>query len=371
MTNFWQNVPRPFFVLAPMADVTDPAYRALIAKCGKLARTAGWRGGPDVTWTEFVSADGLYYLNTSTSASSSRYGGSCLRKSPRVSSAESLGQTIFSPTSSFAALNPLMRDLQFTEAERPIVAQFFSSKPEMIAYAAKLAEELGFDGVDINMGCPDRAIERQGAGAALIKTPELAVELIQAAKAATSLPVSVKTRIGFNTEIMSEWLPVLLKAEPAALTLHLRTRKEMSLVPAHWELMQKAVEIRNELGSKTLLIGNGDVKDLGDARAKAVETGCDGVMLGRAIFGNPWVFAGRKSGDTPLAEKLATLVELAQEFEKLSPQKNFAILKKHIKAFVTGFDGAAELRALLMETENAETLSVAVDKYLAGKQHHS
>jgi tRNA-dihydrouridine synthase len=344
---FWDKLERPFFVLAPMADVTDPAYRALIAKCGK----------PDVTWSEFVSADGLYYLNN---APQSRFGESRLRKSPRVSSASGLGQTIFSPTFSSAATNPLMRDLQFSEAERPIVAQFFSSKPEMIAYAAKLAEELGFDGVDINMGCPDRSIERQGAGACLIKTPEHAVELINAAKSATKLPVSVKTRVGYNTEVLDEWLPQILSAEPAAVTLHLRTRKEMSAVSAHWDLMKKAVEIRDRVGSKTLLIGNGDVKDLADAKQKVEESGADGVMLGRAIFGNPWVFAGRKSEDTPLRDKLTALVELAHAFEKLSPPKSFAILKKHIKAFVTGFDGAAELRAKLMEAENAIELESLV-----------
>ena len=234
--------------------------------------------------------------------------------------------------------------------------QVFSSKPEMIRYAAKLAEELGFDGFDLNMGCPDKTIERQGAGACLIKTPELAQELIKVAKESTKLPVSIKTRVGFNQENLEEWLPALLEAAPAAIALHLRTRKEMSAVPAHWELMKRAVEIRDELGSKTLLIGNGDVKDLDDAKSKAAETGCDGVMLGRAIFGNPWLFAGRKSEDTPLAEKLAALVELAHAFETLSPPKNFAILKKHIKAFVTGFDGAAELRAKLMGAENAKAL---------------
>ncbi len=321
--SFWDALPRPFFVLAPMADVTDPAYRALIAKYGK----------PDVTWTEFVSADGLYHL----------------REIQKVLNIE----------------NPLMRDLQFSEAERPMVAQFFSSKPEMIAYAAKLADGLGFDGVDINMGCPDRSIEKQKAGAALIKTPEIAVEIIRAAQAATTLPVSVKTRIGYNTEVLEEWLPKLLLAEPAAITLHLRTRKEMSSVPAHWELMQKAVQIRNKINPSVLLIGNGDVKDLADAEARVAETGCDGVMLGRAIFGNPWLFA--RSENNPeqsreTVEKLAALVELAYAFEKLSPAKSFAILKKHIKAFVTGFDGAAELRAKLMAAESAAELESLVPR---------
>ncbi|MBI4065746.1 tRNA-dihydrouridine synthase family protein [Candidatus Kaiserbacteria bacterium] len=341
MKSFWQELPKPFFAMAPMADVTDVAFRALVAK----------RCKPDIFWTEFVSADGLYHT----------------REIAKMKDEE----------------NPLMRDLQFTEEQRPIVAQIFSSKPEMIAYATKLVVELGpthfaqcggrgFDGVDINMGCPDRAIEKQGAGAALVKNSALAQELILAAKKAVQelpkssyrtdlvVPVSVKTRVGYNEESLDEWLPALLSANPAAITLHLRTRKEMSLVPAGWELMKKAVEIRNKINPNVLLIGNGDVQDLEDARTKAVETGCDGIMLGRAMFGNPWVFAGRKIEDTPLAEKLAALVELAHNFEKLSPPKNFAILKKHIKAFVAGFAGAADLRVRLMSAHSASELEAII-----------
>lgn len=340
--SFWKELPRPFFAMAPMADVTDIAFRALVAK----------RGAPDVFWTEFVSADGLHHTRE-------------IQKMPD-------------------AKNPLLRDLQFTEKQRPIVAphghfhfskpeyrqeklvaQIFSSKPEMVAYATELVAKLGFDGVDINMGCPDRAIERQGAGATLMKNPKLAVELIRAAQEASTLPVSVKTRVGYREESLEEWLSALLSANPAAITLHLRTRKELSLVPADWGLMKKAVEIRNRVNPNVLLIGNGDVRDLADARAKAAASGCDGVMLGRAMFGNPWIFAGRASEDTPLAEKLAALVELAHSFEKISPPKNFAILKKHIKAFITGFDGAADLRARLMEAASATTLEEIVAKYNA------
>ena len=321
MKSFWSGLKKPFFAMAPMADVTDVAFRALVAK----------RGKPDIFWTEFVSADGLYHTRE-------------IAKMPDTE-------------------NPLMSDLMFEESQRPIVAQIFSSKPEMIAYATKLVAELGFDGVDINMGCPDRSIEKQGAGAAMIKTPELAVEIIKTAQEASSLSVSIKTRIGYSKESLDEWLPALLSANPAAITLHLRTRKEMSLVPAGWELMKKAVEIRNKINPNVLLIGNGDVQNLEDARSKASEYGCDGVMLGRAMFGNPWVFAGRKSEDTPLAEKLAALVELAHNFEKISPPKNFAILKKHIKAFVSDFNGAVDLRARLMSAESASELEKAIHLY--------
>src|ERR1035437_3094890 len=316
--SFWKKLTKPFFVMAPMADVTDVAFRTLVAKYG----------APDVFWTEFVSADGLYHT----------------REIQKMKDAE----------------NPLMNNLLIGKGQHPIVAQIFSSKPEMIAYATKLVAELGFDGAGINMGCPDRAIERQGCGSAMIKTPEIARRVIRAAKAASSLPVSVKTRIGYNKESLEEWLPVLLEEAPAAITIHLRTRKEMSLVPADWELMKKSVEIRNRINPEVLLIGNGDVTSIEQGAQLVVESGCDGAMIGRGMFGNPWVFAGRKYDDTSLTEKYSALVELAHAFEKISPPKNFSILKKHIKAFVTGFPDAADLRARLMEADSANALETII-----------
>lgn len=321
---FWDSLPRPFFVLAPMADVTDPAYRAIIAKYGK----------PHVTWTEFVSADGLYHTRE-------------IKKMPDSE-------------------NPLVRDIEYSEGERPIVAQFFSAKPEMMAYAAELAAQRGFDGIDINMGCPDSSIEKQGCGAAMIKNPELALQIVAAAKEGAvrgkegGIPVSVKTRVGYNTEIIDEWIPQILSSAPAALTVHLRTRKEMSLVPAHWEYMPRIVALRDQHAPGVPVIGNGDVKDIEEGAQKVLEYGCDGVMLGRGIFGNPWVFAGRKPEELTLPERLNALIELAEAFEALRPHKSFHILKKHIKAFVHGFDGAGELRARLMETESAEELKSVI-----------
>ncbi len=309
MTSFWKELPKPLFVLAPMADVTDPAYRRLIEEYG----------APDVMWTEFVSADGLY----------------ATREKKRMKDEE----------------NPLMRDLQFGAGEHPIVAQLFSSNPEMMAYAAKLCAELGFDGIDINMGCPDKSIEKQGAGAAMMKDPERAKEVFQAARSA-GLPTSVKTRIGYNTETMDEWLTAILEEKPDALTVHLRTRKEMSKVSAHWELMERAVAIRDRVSPETTIIGNGDVMSLEDARQKATETGADGIMLGRGIFGNPWLFTDKSFEAISPAEKLEALEALAHYFSELKPAKHFHILKKHFKAFVNGYDGAAELRARLMETND-------------------
>lgn len=345
---FWRKLQKPFFVMAPMADVTDVAFRTLVAK----------HGAPDVFWTEFVSADGLYHT----------------REIPK----SDFGRSCRSLTSVFSdAENPLMNNLLIGKDQHPIVAQIFSSKPEMITYATKLVAELGFDGVDLNMGCPDRTIEKQGCGSAMIKMPELAREIIRAAKEASSLPVSVKTRVGYNKESLDEWLPVLLEEAPAAITIHLRTRKEMSLVPADWELMKKAVEIRNRINPNVLLIGNGDVTSIEQGALLVAESECDGAMIGRGMFGNPWVFAGisghRMSSSEVghpvsthgLAEKLAALIELAHDFEKISPPKSFSILKKHIKAFVTGFSGAAELRARLMEADSADALEkIVIDSNL-------
>jgi nifR3 family TIM-barrel protein len=311
---FWSKLKKPIFVLAPMADVTDCAFRQIIAKYGK----------PDVFWTEFVSADGLAHP---------------------------------------VAREKLLIDLKFSENERPIVAQIFGSNAENIRSASALCKELGFDGIDINMGCPDKSIEKQGAGACMIKNPELAKEIIQAAKEGGGrLPVSVKTRIGYNKNEIDTWIREILSADIAALTVHLRTRKEMSNVPAHWDLMKKVVEIRDEINKDTLIFGNGDVLDIKDGEEKIKESGCDGVMLGRAIFGNPWLFKGIVPS---LEEKLKVMIEHTKLYEKMLGQhKNFAIMKKHFKAYVNGFDGAKELRIKLMEAENADRVETITNDFL-------
>lgn len=313
MNNFWTKLNKPIFVLAPMADVTDSAFRSIIAKYGK----------PHVMWTEFVSADGLV----------------------------SAGREI------------LKMDLRFSEAERPIVAQLFSSNPEKMEQAARLVQDLGFDGVDINMGCPDRSIEKQGAGASLIKNPSLAKEIIRGAKrGAPNIPISVKTRVGYNKNEIDTWIPTLLEEEPAVLTLHARTRKEMSKVPAHWDDVKRVVEIRDRIGSPTLIFGNGDVKNLEEARRKVEETGCDGVMIGRGIFGNPWLFAEYEPKQD---EKLKVMVEHTKLFEKeMTGVKSFALMKKHYKAYVNNFDGAKELREELMNAINANEVEEIVNIFL-------
>ncbi len=350
--NFWQKLkqknPKGIMVLAPMADVTDPAFRSIIAKYGK----------PDVTWTEFVSADGLFLSPVS------EY---CLKfLNGEISKDELLN---LSPE---IAGSSLVKDLRFTEAERPIVAQFFTSKPELMKKAVELAVKLGFDGVDINMGCPDKSIEKQGAGSAHIKNPKLAQEVIRGAmQGSNGIPVSVKTRIGYNKNELETWLPQILETNPSLVTIHARTRKEMSLVPARWEHVKRAVEIRdnfidsNGKKSETLIFGNGDVVDLEDAEKKVLETGCDGVMLGRAIFGNPWRFSRiEKKEEKSITEILQVLVEHTKLFEKLIPYKSFAIMKKHFKAYVNGWEGAKELRMELMEAGSAQEVEKTIESYL-------
>lgn len=218
------------------------------------------------------------------------------------------------------------------------------------------------------MGCPDRSIEKQGAGASLIKNPELAIALVEAARrGAGNLPVSVKTRIGYhNRDEIETWLPKILSAKPDVLTLHARTRKEMSLVPARWEHVARAVTIRNQISPGTLILGNGDVATIQDAKNLCEETGADGAMIGRGIFGNPWRFSKDRDPETiPLRDKLQVLVEHATLFESILPHKSFAIMKKHFKAYVHGFDGAAELRASLMNSENATDVEKVVTQYLS------
>lgn len=317
MQSFWHKLLKPLMVLAPMEDVTDAAFRALIARYGK----------PDVMFTEFTSADGLVLASPS-------------------------------------AQRLLRKKFIYSEGERPIVAQIFSAVPAHIEKASALAAELGFDGVDINMGCPVAEVVKQNCGAALIKNPALARETIRAAKKC-GLPISVKTRIGYDRDELDTWLPELLAEDLDAIIIHARTRKEMSDVPAHWDSIARAVQIRGSIQNprgdaswmKTLIIGNGDVRDIAEARAKASEAKCDGVMLGRAIYGDPWLFAEANNPErgrraiTP-QQKLTALQEHLQLFDELlSGTTNYATMKKHFKAYISGWDGAKEARIQLMATE--------------------
>jgi len=348
--NFWQKLRqeknRPLIVLAPMADVTDFAFRAMFAKYGK----------PDVFWTEFVSADGMVMAPNNNP--------------------DERGMT---------GQDKIFADLKFDETQRPIVAQIFGARLDNVEKAAQICAELGFDGIDINMGCPDRSIEKQKSGAAMMKNPELAVEVIRAVKKGIEnaeknghkkIPISVKTRLGYNKDELEEWLPKLLAEKPAVITVHARTRKEMSLVPARWERVKRAVEIRDKVQAdlpteeRTLIFGNGDVESVADGLEKCGETGADGAMVGRGIFGNPWFFANLNNNgkvlntEISLNDKLLALIEHVELFEKYIGHKNFAVMKKHFKAYVEGFDGAKELRTKLMEAEKAGDVREIIENWL-------
>lgn len=311
---FWAKLQRPIMALAPMADVTDAAFRLLITRHGK----------PDIFFTEFVAVDGL-----------------CS-----------------------AGREKLLRDLQYHESERPIVAQFFGDKPEHFKQSAQLAVELGFDGIDINMGCPVKVICKNGSGASLINEPELAREIVQATiEGAGELPVSVKTRIGYSKITIEEWTEHLLGVNPVAIIFHLRTKKEMSKVPAHWEVMPIPVEMAK--GSGVLILGNGDVRSREHAEELVAETGIDGVLMGRAIYGNPWLFnRQRRTEDVTLEDKFAAMIEHANLFvETYGDERSFIAMRKHLMAYASGFPGAKEFRQSLENINCPDDVEAAISAF--------
>ncbi len=244
--------------------------------------------------------------------------------------------------------------LDFTPDERPIVAQIWGNNPEHYAMMSKALASRGFSGIDINMGCPEKRITKNGACSALIENPELAAKLIAAAKTG-GLPVSVKTRLGFKTQKTEEWAGFLLNQDIAALTIHARTQKEMSKVPARWEEIAKVVKLRDQLAPDTLIIGNGDVSDRSHGERLAKEYCVDGVMIGRGIFQNP--FGLEKNPRLHNREELLNLLELHLDlFEKsdLKPPRKFAPLKRFFKIYIRDFSGASELRNQLMQTNNVK-----------------
>ncbi len=312
-----------------MLDVTDNAFRQMFARYGK----------PDVMFTEFVSTDGL-----------------C----------------------SEAGRQKLMRYLDYTEDQRPIAAQIWGNDPEKFYRAAGIVAALGFDGIDINMGCPQTKEIECGACAALIRNPELAKEIIrQTKRGAGGLPVSVKTRLGYSNVETGSWVRNLLEADPAAITLHARTKKEMSKVPARWDEIKKAVEIRDKVqktrdkSGRTLIIGNGDVKSREEGLARIAETGADGVMIGRGAFGNPWLFRADSHRPISIEERLRVMLEHAELYERLyAGKKSFTVMRKHFKAYASGFDGAHGLRARLLESGSLEEARAITVEFLASRRFH-
>ncbi len=315
--NFWQKLKKPILCSAPMSGITDAAFRRILAKYAK----------PDVIFTEFVSCDGL-----------------CSEGKEN-----------------------LLKQLKYHNSERPIVAQLFGKNPETFYKSAQLCQKLAFDGIDINMGCPDKNVIKQGAGAALIKTPQLASEIIKAAKkGAGSLPVSVKTRIGYSMSDTQNWIAFLLGHSLAALTLHGRTKKQGYGGKANWQEIAKAKMLAIKTAPKTIIIGNGDVESLDQAYNFASQYNLDGIMVGRALLSNIFFFNKKFDGlaikNTTVAAKI--LIEHACLFEKLHPDKNFTDMRKFYKAYFSGFKGANKLRLKLMKANNSTELTEILQKSL-------
>ena len=317
MKNFWETLEKPIFILAPMEDVTDTVLRQVIARCGK----------PAVFFTEFTNVEGMF----------------------------SKGERL------------VTQRLRYTEAERPLVAQIWGTRPENFFKAAKKLIDMGFDGIDLNMGCPASGVMQKGACSGLINNRPLAREIIDATKegAAGIIPVSVKTRLGFRA-IDFSWIAFVLEQQPTVLTVHARTVSEMSKVPAHWDRLKTVVDMRDAMNSTTLIIGNGDVKSLSDAQQKVAEAGVDGAMIGRGIFDNPFLFSGDVTlGDKTPQEKMQLLLDHMQLWvDTWGDSKHFPILRKFFKVYANGFPGAQDLRMQLMETQNPEETEQIVASFL-------
>jgi tRNA-dihydrouridine synthase len=252
--------------------------------------------------------------------------------------------------------------LAFTPDEHPMVAQIWGSRPEEFSQMAHGLKEMGYKGIDINMGCPDKSVVKGGAGSGLIRTPELAAELIAAAKEG-GLPVSVKTRLGYSaTAEWRDWLTHILKQDVVNLTIHLRTRKEMSKVDAHYELIPEIKKLRDEIAPRTLLTINGDVRDRQHGLELVEKYGVDGVMIGRGIFHNPFAFETEKREHSreELLGLLTLQLDLFDEYStELDPRK-FEPLKRFFKIYVRDFPGASELREQLMHTKSTDEVRALI-----------
>lgn len=304
--NFWQDLPRPFFILAPMEDVTDVVFRHVIQKAG----------APDVFFTEFTNSDSFCHPE---------------------------------------GLASVRGRLVFTPDEQPMVAHIWGDNPEHFRQMSGALAEMGFAGIDLNMGCPVPNVAERGKGSGLILRPEVAGELIQAAKAG-GLPVSVKTRLGF-TELseMQAWISHLLKQDIANLSVHLRTRKEMSKAAAHWELIPELVKLRDAIAPQTLLTINGDIPDRQTGEKLVQEYGVDGIMIGRGVFKNPYAFekTPREHSSQELLQLLRLQLDLQDQYQEQLP-RSIVGLHRFFKIYVKGFPGANDLRIRLMATKSTE-----------------
>jgi nifR3 family TIM-barrel protein len=309
MRNIWNSLPDPFFVLAPMDDVTDTVFRRIV----------GQAAAPDLYFTEFVNVDGL----------------------------QSPGR------------QALMPKLKLSDQEHPIIAQIWGKKPENYYQSAKDIIAMGYDGIDINMGCPVKAVVKNNCCSALITEPERAADIIAATiEGAGDAPVSVKTRLGFN-EVDLGWHEHLLKQGIAALTVHGRTRKEMSAVPAQWDTIGEIVKLRDRIAPGTKIIGNGDVQSHARGLELVAKHDVDGIMIGRGVFHDPFVFAIDSPWPSlPAAQRMDMYRHHIESFVDTwqHGERKLHTLNKFCKIYVNGFDNASELREKLMKAESVEEL---------------
>jgi tRNA-dihydrouridine synthase len=356
--NFWQKIDKPIIGLSPMDGVTDASFRFITAKYG----------GPDVTFTEFVNVEAAFF-----------------------------------------APHTLLRDLTYSEIERPVIAQIYGHTPELFYKVAHLVCELGFDGLDINMGCPAKKVAAKGSGAALIRTPELARTIIQSVRRGIhdwrdgqtladlgidtvfsgladrlrrgqemaerrTIPLSVKTRIGYDDVVVEEWMQTLLEENLAAITLHGRTLKQGYKGSADWDAIGRAVEIAKN--SATLILGNGDLKNMAGVCRRVHDTGVDGVLLGRAAQGNPWIFRAKNQAKRSLRsrvtihspvialeERFRVLLEHSRHFEKYNLIRNFVGMRKHLAWYCCDSPGAAELRARMVRVNDIDEVVQCLRAY--------
>jgi nifR3 family TIM-barrel protein len=301
--NFWKTLKIPFTAQAPMEGVTDSVFRQIIVMCGK----------PDVFYTEFVSTSGLVSKGKAKVA----------------------------------------EHLKFVKSESPIVVQLFGEVPDEFYASAKLVSKMGFSGIDINMGCPDKDVVKKGGGAALIKNQNLAREIILAVKAgANGLPVSVKTRSGYDKSDIDNWIRFLISQELNAITIHFRTFRELFNGEAHWDFIPQIKKLRDELSPDTVIIGNGDLKSMTDIDDKHLKYGIDGYMIGRGVLYNPWVFNRKvRKSDITTIVRLQMYLTHIDIFEKTwGADHNPADLKKYCQAYINTLYDATGFRNQMMQS---------------------
>ncbi|HHB0316991.1 TPA: tRNA dihydrouridine synthase [Staphylococcus aureus] len=315
--NFWSELPRPFFILAPMEDVTDIVFRHVVSEAAR----------PDVFFTEFTNTESFCHPE---------------------------------------GIHSVRGRLTFSEDEQPMVAHIWGDKPEQFRETSIQLAKMGFKGIDLNMGCPVANVAKKGKGSGLILRPDVAAEIIQATKAG-GLPVSVKTRLGYcEIDEWKDWLKHVFEQDIANLSIHLRTRKEMSKVDAHWELIEAIKNLRDEIAPNTLLTINGDIPDRKTGLELAEKYGIDGVMIGRGIFHNPFAFEKepREHTSKELLDLLRLHLSLFNKYEK-DEIRQFKSLRRFFKIYVRGIRGASELRHQLMNTQSIAEARALLDEFEA------